>query len=940
MGVNKFKAKGGNRALLNEYHRKKNSAAVWCVNFLPYKKKEYAFDYLGSSDHEIFATDEYYPKSENGYDFRYKSIETTKTDYVKVDFSNYNGIKDSVIFKDRYGIKLKLSKDNILTFTGTQKPDTNYIYAYDKDGVRIGKLMLKTYKPKTYNLVLVSVNGEKLPNTNKLKDYLNEIYKQSVTNFEISTTTLEINDLFPFKHGDKKRLSGYNDDQKRVLQAFDSQAKDDINYLFFMPDGVETNGVAGYNPFGYNFGFIYHGAGERTIAHELGHGIGSLKHPFDDQNRENGNTANLMDYNDKTELYHFQWDNIQNPPSRIFKWNFEEEGAEDVGKILATDYNFKILEKNITLASDTIFTDLTYIGKNYTFQFFKNDTIQKCNWKLSDIQQKDTTNFVLDISKPINDTLKVYQKDSLIARLQLKIDEFTDYKIKIVELDSILNSSDTLIVATEKDSVFHINLYRNEEIVKCDWKFNSETIQDTTSFSISISNEIKDKLEIYYKDLLLTFIQLEIKDFPYIFKIKDKNIEAQSGTEMLVVQQLRNLELQLFRNGKKIECYWKVDTTKIDSLTNSISIDCSNISTKKITVFDKNNKEIANVDFNIYEKAKIKFELLPTYKGEFGFDNYFEKYPIQLANTDNYRTFNILGKQQFIPWLTMLKNQSNVKLNLVVNVDNLFLKDSNAYLNLISSTTYIKTKFTSLSNNILTKNEIKYNNAKFEINLCANNITDSEQFICILDNSSDKIMKMLIKVKSLIEKKLNIIKIYDSINSISLNIDTSQLNNFSYNQAFIRWKFSIDSLYFPKKIETDSILHSTNRAKFQGMILYLMQKNMGISINKPELYPNDYFIFYVPIDYFDDAINLFPAYCYEISHNPFVFSHSIFLGNKSLSSKIVIHELGHSFQLRHTFENPYNITKGTTNNYMDYNDPNMNYYFMNQLKLINNLILK
>ncbi|MCQ2976152.1 MAG: zinc-dependent metalloprotease, partial [Bacteroidales bacterium] len=312
----------------NNYHRKLDSSANFQLNFLPVSKQVYGFDYLGSGNHGIFSNSEYYPKSENGYDFRYKSIETGKTDYVKVDFSNYNGIKDSVIFKDRYGIKLKLSKDNILTFTGTQKPDTNYIYAYDKNGVRIGKLMLKTYTPKTYNIVLVSVNGEKLPNVNDLKKYLNEIYKQSVTNFEISTTTLEINDLFPFKHGDKKRLSGYNDDQKRVLQAFDSQAKDDINYLFFMPDGVETNGVAGYNPFGYNFGFIYHGAGERTIAHELGHGIGSLKHPFDDQNRENGNTANLMDYNDKTELYHFQWNAIQNPPKRIFKWNFEEEGAE------------------------------------------------------------------------------------------------------------------------------------------------------------------------------------------------------------------------------------------------------------------------------------------------------------------------------------------------------------------------------------------------------------------------------------------------------------------------------------------------------------------------------------------------------------------------------------------------------------------------------------
>ncbi len=65
MGIKEFHATGGDRVLLNDYHRKKDSAAVWCVNFKPYPKQEFAFDYLGSSDHGIFATDEYYPKSGN-----------------------------------------------------------------------------------------------------------------------------------------------------------------------------------------------------------------------------------------------------------------------------------------------------------------------------------------------------------------------------------------------------------------------------------------------------------------------------------------------------------------------------------------------------------------------------------------------------------------------------------------------------------------------------------------------------------------------------------------------------------------------------------------------------------------------------------------------------------------------------------------------------------
>ena len=118
MGIKEYRATSGNAALLKDYHRRSDSLAQWQINFLPSQKQDYAFDYLGSGDHGIFATDEYYPKSGN-YDFRYKSIESGKTDKVIVDFGSYPE-KDSVVFKDKYGVKLKVSKGNILNFTGVK----------------------------------------------------------------------------------------------------------------------------------------------------------------------------------------------------------------------------------------------------------------------------------------------------------------------------------------------------------------------------------------------------------------------------------------------------------------------------------------------------------------------------------------------------------------------------------------------------------------------------------------------------------------------------------------------------------------------------------------------------------------------------------------------------------------------------------------------------
>lgn len=244
----------------------------------------------------IFSTDEYYSKS-GSYDFRYKSVECGKSDKVIVDFGAYPQA-DSVVYKDKYGVTYPI-KDRILTFTGVFQPDTNYIYAYRVDK-KIGKLFLNTYQKKTYKVVLVSVNKATLPDIGTLENYLNKVYNQCAVQFEITTDKITLNDLTSFSHGGSGVFTVYNDDQKKVLSAYDKDMKDGVYYLFFVDnvtdkkDGSGTP-VSGYMPRGYNAGFIYDGGIERTIAHELGHGIAGLEHVFENSNNS-GKTANLMDY--------------------------------------------------------------------------------------------------------------------------------------------------------------------------------------------------------------------------------------------------------------------------------------------------------------------------------------------------------------------------------------------------------------------------------------------------------------------------------------------------------------------------------------------------------------------------------------------------------------------------------------------------------------------
>jgi hypothetical protein len=90
--------------------------------------------------------------------------------------------------------------------------------------------------------------------------------------------------------------------------------------------------VSGYMPRGYNCGFIYDGGSEHTIAHELGHGIAGLEHVFENSS-SSGKTKNLMDYASGEELWHFQWDAIQDPSRVWMKWNKDEEEGELAGPI-------------------------------------------------------------------------------------------------------------------------------------------------------------------------------------------------------------------------------------------------------------------------------------------------------------------------------------------------------------------------------------------------------------------------------------------------------------------------------------------------------------------------------------------------------------------------------------------------------------------------------
>ena len=235
-------------------------------------------------------------------------------------------------------------------------------------------------------------------NAKEITKYLNKVYNQCAVSFEDSIDNITIGNLTSFSHGGSGVLTVYNDDQKKVLQVYDKEMKDGVYYLFFI-DGVtdkkDGSGtpVSGYMPRGYNAGFIYDGGSERTIAHELGHGIAGLEHVFENSNNS-GKTNNLMDYSTGDELWHFQWDQIQDPSRVWMKWNKAESESEMVEGIPRTEWVLVIYSPYVSdkfhEAYCMRFKDNLYLMRKWTYkalnQSFKGEHLgwysqQTANYK-------------------------------------------------------------------------------------------------------------------------------------------------------------------------------------------------------------------------------------------------------------------------------------------------------------------------------------------------------------------------------------------------------------------------------------------------------------------------------------------------------------------------------------------------------------------------------
>ncbi|WP_163400426.1 fibronectin type III domain-containing protein [Flavobacterium fluviatile] len=326
------------------------------ITFEDAPKALYAFDELPKSGPEkLKATYETIPVKGGGtYAVNYKAVsDLNGPDKLIAEAEFKNGkTKDDIFFKTNTGVAvdvkwtsatkaeitvkrtLNFFKESILaTVKGAKEKDPkDAAKTIDGKSDIAGKVNIwqLTQKP-AINITLLSVNGAKTPATDEAKNFFNEVYNKVGITFDVTTQNVKISGALPneIQCGESGVFDVYTLDQNNIISAIESSTDfkyNDKTYYVIYTGKSGQNGYQGFMPLGGQYAFVFNNGNLKTAAHELGHGIFGLKHPFSTE-AESRKTDLLMDYGDGTVLSHNDWDIIHSGGWKFYGFQKSADGA-------------------------------------------------------------------------------------------------------------------------------------------------------------------------------------------------------------------------------------------------------------------------------------------------------------------------------------------------------------------------------------------------------------------------------------------------------------------------------------------------------------------------------------------------------------------------------------------------------------------------------------
>ncbi|MDR3339390.1 MAG: AHH domain-containing protein, partial [Candidatus Symbiothrix sp.] len=229
-----------------------------------------------------------------------------------------------------------------LTVLGSDANDGQYLYVVQEESsgkyATLARLNIYSYEPKSIKVKLVPVNGfTNNFSANNVSTQLNSIYnKVGITCVVEMAGSFDYEPLKtnPFNVTGSGLFSTLTDDMKALNSAYQTANPEETAICLFIIENVTGNeNVAGDMPRGKQFGYLFNGATVQTIAHEIGHGIFHLDHPFDRANAAKSFTKgdladNLMEYSGGSDLVKLQWDAIHSPGLVIGLFETDEGGMQ------------------------------------------------------------------------------------------------------------------------------------------------------------------------------------------------------------------------------------------------------------------------------------------------------------------------------------------------------------------------------------------------------------------------------------------------------------------------------------------------------------------------------------------------------------------------------------------------------------------------------------
>ena len=303
------------------------------------------------------------------YDYLYQAVsEQDKTDYVLATLKvsgKASGSKPKLVFKANASTLVRAvdstmvggNRAYILELKAFNSAGRNEISAVlkgakptDKDQV-IGAMMQVDIKENpAQKVVVVPVNGASVPSNIETK--VNEIYQGTGGSFKISIAeNYQLPDRKTLDCGKSGWFANYTDDQNAFIAQYAAQhpLQDSQRYVFVMKDIAPSRSLSGFMPLGRQVGFLFPastgeeakpGALDKLLAHELGHGVYELQHPWENSNIPKGSTDWLMDYDDGTKLPYIHWEQISHPKFIVPFLKGDASGELAGGYGLSPDWRF------------------------------------------------------------------------------------------------------------------------------------------------------------------------------------------------------------------------------------------------------------------------------------------------------------------------------------------------------------------------------------------------------------------------------------------------------------------------------------------------------------------------------------------------------------------------------------------------------------------------